>query len=54
MPDAVHELLATEVALAKLGARDISAEEVVYAALWARLRQHFSEEQLVELGGSSG
>lgn len=27
MPDAVHELLATEVALAKLGARDISAEE---------------------------
>ena len=28
MPDAVHELLTTEVALAKLGARDISAEEV--------------------------
>jgi hypothetical protein len=28
MPDAVHELLATEIALAKLGARDISAEEV--------------------------
>jgi hypothetical protein len=28
MPDAVHELLATEVALAKLGARAISAEEV--------------------------
>ena len=27
MPDAVHELLATEVALAKLGARNISAEE---------------------------
>lgn len=27
MPDAVHELLATEVALQKLGARDISAEE---------------------------
>jgi hypothetical protein len=28
MPDVVHELLATEVALAKLGARGISAEEV--------------------------
>lgn len=28
MPDAVHELLATEVELTKLGARDISAEEV--------------------------
>jgi hypothetical protein len=27
MPDAVHELLATEVALAKLGARNISADE---------------------------
>jgi hypothetical protein len=27
MPDAVHELLATEVALTKLGARNISAEE---------------------------
>ena len=27
MPDAVHELLATEVALEKLGARQISAEE---------------------------
>jgi hypothetical protein len=27
MPDAVHELLATEAALEKLGARDISAEE---------------------------
>jgi hypothetical protein len=27
MPDAIHELLATEVALAKLGARNISAEE---------------------------
>jgi hypothetical protein len=27
MPDAVHELLATEVALGKLGARNISAEE---------------------------
>jgi len=27
MPDAVHELLATEVALEKLGARHISAEE---------------------------
>lgn len=27
MPDAVHELLATEVALTKLGARDISADE---------------------------
>jgi hypothetical protein len=30
MPDAVHELLATEIALAKLGARDISAEEVAH------------------------
>ncbi len=28
MPNAVHELLATEIALAKLGARNISAEEV--------------------------
>jgi hypothetical protein len=28
MADAVHELLATEIALAKLGGRDISAEEV--------------------------
>lgn len=27
MPDAVHELLATEVALAKLGARNISGDE---------------------------
>jgi hypothetical protein len=27
MPDAVHELLATEIALAKLGARNISADE---------------------------
>ena len=27
MPDAVHELLATEVALTKLGARNISADE---------------------------
>jgi hypothetical protein len=27
MPDAVQQLLATEIALAKLGARDISAEE---------------------------
>lgn len=27
MPDAVHELLATEAALGKLGARNISAEE---------------------------
>lgn len=27
MPDAVHELLATEVALEKLGARNISADE---------------------------
>lgn len=27
MPDAVHELLATEVALTKLGARTISADE---------------------------
>jgi hypothetical protein len=27
MPDAVHELLATEIALAKLRARDISAKE---------------------------
>ncbi len=29
MPDIVHELLATEVALAKLGARNISADEAV-------------------------
>jgi hypothetical protein len=27
MPDAVHELLATDVALAKLGARSISADQ---------------------------
>jgi hypothetical protein len=27
MPDAVHELLATEAALGKLGAREISADE---------------------------
>lgn len=27
MPDTVHELLATEVALGKLGARNISADE---------------------------
>jgi hypothetical protein len=27
MPDAVHELLATEVALGKLGGRNISADE---------------------------
>jgi hypothetical protein len=27
MPDAVHELLATEVSLAKLGARNVSADE---------------------------
>jgi hypothetical protein len=27
MPDAVHDLLATEVALAKLGVRNISADE---------------------------
>lgn len=27
MPDAVHELLVTEVGLSKLGARQISAEE---------------------------
>jgi len=27
MPEVVHELLATEVALDKLGARDISADE---------------------------
>jgi len=27
MPDAVHELLAAEAALTKLGARNISAEE---------------------------
>ena len=29
MSDTVHELLATEVALAKLGARNISADEAV-------------------------
>ena len=28
MPDVVHELVATEVALAKLGVRNISADEV--------------------------